>query len=384
MPSFLRAILPDSGLGLRVQTQGDRVLLSWNRRNSVVRSASQAILHIDDGSQHRDVRLNAGETENGAVLYRPKSDDVTFQLEVRNAQGAAIAESIRVLDGAGNAPLDVSATAELPSRTASDVPAPPVEHHDWKPVAETATTFASAPRARPQSDPGRLPEPAILVANTPQKRTADLPPEMPSVMTVPRDSVGSPIAESLLAASNASKPPETANPAPVTNTASPTTPSANNAAPTNTASVNTTSPPAAVPPQKTADPSSNALNTAPQTAANQTDGPAKVLSQEPPSAVQKLPQQQTTSPTQPASGMVRTSMPSSRFRCAPTYTASTAGHHALPSNLSGQQSANRSDRKTRQGRARDRSVRSGRQKESEGGASGRRRDCGQAMVLRTS
>ncbi len=247
MPAFLRAIFPDSGLGLRVQTQGDRVLLSWNRRNSVVRSATEASLHIDDGSKHRDVHLKAAEAENGAVLYRPNSDDVTFRLEVRNQQGAAVAESIRVLDGASNTPLDVSATAEAPARPVDDVPVKPAERHDWKPVTETTAVIPAI--ARPaQTMVNNLAEPAILVSNTPQKRTADLPAGMPSVLTVPRDSVALPAAEaSLLAAGSTSKEPQNIIPAPPANTT---------AAALDTTPVNKTAaaPLATGPAQRTADP----------------------------------------------------------------------------------------------------------------------------------
>ncbi len=99
--SFWRAVLPDTGLNMRLEGQGDRVLLSWNRRNSVVRSAQGAVLHIDDGAQHRDVHLDAAQVENGAVLYRPNSDDVSFQLQVRGQDGRTIADNLRVLDSRG-------------------------------------------------------------------------------------------------------------------------------------------------------------------------------------------------------------------------------------------------------------------------------------------
>ncbi len=138
-PRFLRTILPDSGLRLRVEGQGDRVLLSWNRLNPVVRSATDATLHIDDGSQHRDVRLDSGQVANGAVLYRPGSDDVTFRLEVHGQQGSMVAESMRVLDGQKSASVvDLSATkAEVNTPPVLDTVQPPAERHDRRIAAET-------------------------------------------------------------------------------------------------------------------------------------------------------------------------------------------------------------------------------------------------------
>src|SRR5581483_10772050 len=125
--SIWRTILPDTGLNLRVEGQGDRVLLSWNRRNSVVRSASGAVLHIDDGAQHRDVRLDAAQTANGAVLYRPNSDDVSFRLQVRSQDGKTVAENLRVLDSASHESKPVDLTAgNVPSSSAAPPASAPV------------------------------------------------------------------------------------------------------------------------------------------------------------------------------------------------------------------------------------------------------------------
>ncbi len=88
----------DSNLGLRVDSDGDRLSLSWNRRNPLVRSAVGASLVIEDGSQHREVRLDSSQLTNGAVSYKPVSNDVTFRLRVNGKRGSN-ADSMRVLDG---------------------------------------------------------------------------------------------------------------------------------------------------------------------------------------------------------------------------------------------------------------------------------------------
>lgn len=106
LPEFLHGLLPSTGLRLRAEGQGDRVLLSWNRLNPIVRSAKEGILQIVDGSQRREVRLDAGQVANGSVLYRPASGDVTFRLEVHGEHGAIITESMRVLDGEKSQPVD--------------------------------------------------------------------------------------------------------------------------------------------------------------------------------------------------------------------------------------------------------------------------------------
>jgi|ERR1700761_1920739 len=97
-PRFLQAVLPETGLGLRVEYEGERLLVTWSRTSPAVRSAAQGVLRIEDGSLHRDVLMDATQVLAGSVLYKPASNDVTFRLEVQNDQGKPAVESIRVLD----------------------------------------------------------------------------------------------------------------------------------------------------------------------------------------------------------------------------------------------------------------------------------------------
>lgn len=175
--SFWRAILPDAGLNLRVEGQGDRVLLSWNRRNSEVRSAAGAILHIDDGNQHRDVHLDAAQVENGAVLYRPNSDDVSFRLAVRGQDGTVAAENLRVLDSARAPaqPVDISASTTPSTGAAPSNTGPVAAPHIWQPVATTSTVTVPQPAARLEApapsaqkfDLSRLDAPALPNTTSP-------------------------------------------------------------------------------------------------------------------------------------------------------------------------------------------------------------------------
>lgn len=152
--SFWRALLPDSGLNLRAETEGDHVLLSWNRRNSVVRSASGAILHIFDGSRPRNVHLDAAQVENGAVLYRPNSDDVSFRLEVHGQDGMTITGDLRMLDSRpSNAqPPDLTASNSV-EPAAPPAAAPVSDTHDWQPAPVTSKVEVSEPAPPPPETP---------------------------------------------------------------------------------------------------------------------------------------------------------------------------------------------------------------------------------------
>jgi hypothetical protein len=148
--SFWRAILPSNGLNLRIEGQGDRVLLSWNRRNAVVRTATGAILHINDGERSRDVRLDPAQVENGAVLYRPTSDDVSFRLEVRGQDGGSVAENLRVLDSGGPAQVPELSSNSQPGSVIT-TPATVQVPHNWQPAP--VTSRVDVPQPLPRLEP---------------------------------------------------------------------------------------------------------------------------------------------------------------------------------------------------------------------------------------
>ena len=141
-------------IGLQADPQRDQVLLTWDRNNPFMRAAKTAILHIEDGAQHRDVRLDGAQINHAAVLYRPQSDDVTFRLEVRGKQGSPISESVRVLDAASRTPLDLTTAAEAQTPVANPA-LPPTGHREPNP--------APSPKLAPLPD---LPSPnaALLSA----------------------------------------------------------------------------------------------------------------------------------------------------------------------------------------------------------------------------
>jgi hypothetical protein len=124
-PRFLQASSPAESLGLHVEYQGERLLLTWNRGSPIIRSAVQGVLRIDDGGQHRDVILDATQIVAGSVLYKPASSDITFRLEVQNDRGTAGAESIRVLD-AGKPPPAMPAEKSGASGPSGRSAVPPV------------------------------------------------------------------------------------------------------------------------------------------------------------------------------------------------------------------------------------------------------------------
>ncbi len=148
-PGFLKGFFAAPGLGLRLESQGDRLLLGWNRHHPAVRNTKGGILQIDDGPQHRRISLDAAQISNGSVLYRPNSDDVIFRLEVEGAQGGKVSESMRVLEAAKPSTPDLSAPAATP--VVSQTPAPPQQMdnatRDGKPPAQSSSVSVPKPTA---------------------------------------------------------------------------------------------------------------------------------------------------------------------------------------------------------------------------------------------
>jgi hypothetical protein len=84
-------------LGMRAQAHGDTLLLSWNGNSPALQSASNGLLQIDDGPEHREIALDRGGIAGASMVYRPVSDDVVFRLEVRGTDGLRAVESLEVV-----------------------------------------------------------------------------------------------------------------------------------------------------------------------------------------------------------------------------------------------------------------------------------------------
>ncbi|MBV9083596.1 MAG: TonB family protein [Acidobacteriaceae bacterium] len=89
-------------LKLHVRIEGGGLIVSWDPQASAARG-STGVLHIEDGREARDVSLDSAQISNGALFYRPSSDDVTFRLEVAGNEGRKTSTVVRVLDAAAAA-----------------------------------------------------------------------------------------------------------------------------------------------------------------------------------------------------------------------------------------------------------------------------------------
>ena len=141
-----------ASIQLRVDTERSGLLLSWNRESPAVLSASDGILHIDDGSDHRDLALDRNQIQNGSVFYRPASQDISFRLDLRDGRGADVAQILRVLDAQPRLGWSDAAALHGGSSEAA-APRVPVETAVERRNAVIPGTRATSPEHRPAPSP---------------------------------------------------------------------------------------------------------------------------------------------------------------------------------------------------------------------------------------
>jgi len=194
-----------ANLDMRVQTDGPGLLLTWNRYSRAVQSAQNAVLAIQDGSQHREIALDRTQIANGSVFYRPASDDVSFRLDLRDVHGADLAQILRVLDSSPRKPAAEVSHADTTSAsektqtdhrpresavkpaaarrqarpplqvasTASPIPAPPVALTTTPSTEDPVTRLWQPTPVAPSPD---IPKPTALASPAPKDTPAYVPP----------------------------------------------------------------------------------------------------------------------------------------------------------------------------------------------------------------
>jgi hypothetical protein len=140
-------------LGMRARQQGEDLLVSWDGKSQAVQSATDGLLQVDDGAQHREIALDRAGIASCSMLYRPTSDDVVFRLEVRGKGGLHGAESLEVVGARPRTPeLESSRTpAAVPEVTSE--PRPKAENSSPTALASNRRGAKKVNAARPASQP---------------------------------------------------------------------------------------------------------------------------------------------------------------------------------------------------------------------------------------
>jgi len=209
LSQVMRVLFPGTDLELRAEGSGDRLLLTWNRKNPVVASAANAVLSITDGPEHFDRKLDPVQVANGSVLYRPISGDVTFKLTVVGSDQAIAMGSLRVLDAtAAPAISETKPVDNKPTLDTSKVPAAPQALPP--PAANTDNPFPAAvpPVENHVANKANLPP---VAAPNPQKSEARALPNLKTEAPKPQQTAQqSPPAQTTASPkANSAQPPVT-------------------------------------------------------------------------------------------------------------------------------------------------------------------------------
>jgi len=88
---------------LRVEKMGDFLRVSWKGSAPGIGEAQRAVLRIEDGQYRKELELDPGQMRSGSVAYLPATGDVSFRLELQQAD-TVLSQSLRVLTPGSPAP----------------------------------------------------------------------------------------------------------------------------------------------------------------------------------------------------------------------------------------------------------------------------------------
>jgi hypothetical protein len=103
---------------LRVDKMGDFLRVSWKGSAPGIGEAQRAVLSIEDGQYRKELELDPGQLRSGSVAYLPATGDVSFRLELRQAD-TVLSQSLRVLSPGSPTPGSSRELPRHPSRSRS-------------------------------------------------------------------------------------------------------------------------------------------------------------------------------------------------------------------------------------------------------------------------
>ena len=74
-------------LKLRAQLSAQQVEVSWDHNSAAVQEADKATLQVSDGGVTESVPFDARQLQDGSLIYRPRTNDVSVRMEVSERDG---------------------------------------------------------------------------------------------------------------------------------------------------------------------------------------------------------------------------------------------------------------------------------------------------------
>jgi hypothetical protein len=82
---------------LRVACKPQQVEVYWDHDSDVIHTAEKGVMRIWDGGISEVLPFDNRQLQDGSVVYRPQTNDVTVRLEVIGHDGHTISESVRAV-----------------------------------------------------------------------------------------------------------------------------------------------------------------------------------------------------------------------------------------------------------------------------------------------
>jgi hypothetical protein len=86
-----------SPLKLRAWMGAEQMEISWDHDSAAIKEAEHATLEILDGEVTESVPFESRQLQDGVLVYRPHTNDVSVRMEVEGRAGQRITESVRAV-----------------------------------------------------------------------------------------------------------------------------------------------------------------------------------------------------------------------------------------------------------------------------------------------
>jgi len=84
----------DLSLALSVIKNDDNLMVKWDSKSPVIRTAQKGTLEIEEGGYTKPVELDPSQLLNGSLIYRNSSDEVHFRLTIYPSARVSVTETL--------------------------------------------------------------------------------------------------------------------------------------------------------------------------------------------------------------------------------------------------------------------------------------------------
>ncbi len=88
---------PVRPLKLRATLNAQQLEVSWDHDAAAIHAAEKATLRVSDGDITEAVPFEASQLQDGVLVYRPRTNDVSVRMEVDERDGSHVSESVRAV-----------------------------------------------------------------------------------------------------------------------------------------------------------------------------------------------------------------------------------------------------------------------------------------------